>query len=185
MRRISNINIGESIRRGRLIYQESFFDKWSYFFVILYFSMLFAITLYMNYFLFTIDNLDLFFNFIFLPTLSFLGIYIAFRKATEKRLIRISYYLEKEAAQQLVTKYLKSKKYHLVAKTADCMIFSKPTDFMEIISFTQYKTLVVLFDKEVIHFVLLTKGHRLNLPVLISHLIIRRDLKKLFITAEQ
>jgi hypothetical protein len=185
VRNLSNINIKESIRRKRLVFKENFSYIINISFIILYFSLAFAMSIAFNYQWLTSDGLDIFTNLLLLPLISFLCLCIVWRKLSEKRLAQIQTNSKKEDTIRTLVEYARSRKYSLYMRSPQCLIFTMPSSMIDIFSFTQYKSFIILLDEDRILFTILTKGARLDLPVLFTHLIIRNDLKKLLCSGAQ
>ena len=180
VREIRKLNIEDSILKGKLIFKEGYLDKINRLTVYIFFSPLIILPVLMilnqNF-----ENAnDAFLLYTIFPISIFTGLYIFYRNASEKSLIKIETKFSKEDTRKLLLDHAESKGYEIYRKSGDCIILNeKSSDFNE-----SYKRSSIIFIQDYeVSFSVIKDGFRLNLPVLFSHLMLKRDLAKLFKSA--
>lgn len=175
MRKIVKIDIPKSIKQEKLLFEEAWFDKLQSIALYIFFS--FAIILFSSIYGVKSTNS----NEEFYKYLSAFGIilfaYIIYRKATEKKLFVQKSNFEQEKNNQILLQFAKEKSLEIYRQSKECLIFNREKDDLN----TNYKkSMIFLLDENKIYFTIIQDGYRLNLPVLLSHYFLKKDIKKLF-----
>jgi hypothetical protein len=177
MRRITKIDINESVSRHKLIFQEEWLDKFDRFVVYIFFS---GLIIYPALTIFEADfnnPNDKFISLTILPLCILFGLYVVYRKATEKLLFTLTTPFDRQKNKQILLTYADKQQLEVYRKSNDCLILNESLgDFNP----SYKKSMVfILKDNEVL-FTILKDQYKLNLPTLTSHLFLKHDLKKLF-----
>lgn len=177
MRHITKIDIDESVSRNKLIFQEEWLDKFDRFVVYIFFS---GFIIYPALTIFEADfnnPNDKFISLTILPLCILFGLYVVYRKATEKLLSTLPTPYDRKKNKQILLTYADKQQLEVYRKSNDCLILNESLgDFN-----TSYKKSMVfiLKDNQVL-FTILKDQYKLNVPTLTSHLFLKHDLKKLF-----
>ncbi|HRO74978.1 MAG TPA: hypothetical protein PLP27_02385 [Crocinitomicaceae bacterium] len=174
MRQLKQLNIEKSIKQEKLIFKESWFDKFD------------AITVYLVFGWFVILPFLMFFDpyrtqgeigYYLIFIMTFFGIYVIYRKATEKRLINIPNSNDQERNRQLINEYCQSEKFNKYRNATNIIIYTEDADFS--INPKWKTSYIFLFKNNTVLFTVLKERFKLNLPTLTKHLFVKRDLKKI------
>lgn len=173
MERMNNLNIGESLEEGKLVFSESFSNKTGD--IMLYVVLGFFVLLPF-YLLLVQSQLNPVFYLLFF--LAGFSLYIIYRKAVEKRLISMSsrYGLKKNIA--LIRSYCENKGMTTIMSSENCAIFSE-ADFFYLDSEAAILR-VFLFKNNEVYFTIVKDNPRVNLPV-VTRYFLRNDLKQMLI----
>ncbi len=177
MRHITKIDIDESVSRNKLIFQEEWLDKFDRFVVYIFFS---GFIIYPALTIFEADfnnPNDKFISLTILPLCILFGLYVVYRKATEKLLSTLPTPYDRKKNKQILLTYADKQQLEVYRKSNDFLILNESLgDFN-----TSYKKSMVfiLKDNQVL-FTILKDQYKLNVPTLTSHLFLKHDLKKLF-----
>lgn len=176
MRELKQLNIEESITQEKLIFKESWLDKFDTIIIYLFFGWASVIPFIIYFDPHRNQNeTGIFYYVPFLLTL--LGIWVIYRKATEKKLIKVSSKFYEDENRELIKVYFNKEKFEKNRDSKRLIIFNEDADFN---INPNYKTsYIFLFDKNYVLFTVIKERFKLNLPTLIKHLILKRDLKKL------
>jgi len=176
MRRIVKVDIPKSINKGWLIFQEDLFDKFEQFFRYFFFSIIVIIPCGVI-FIGKFNNADKLFSSIFFPPIILVGVYLIYRTATEKKLIKLVTPYDKKITKQKLLDFAQKKEFEIYRNSNDYLIFNELTNNFS----TLYKKSMILIIKDhLILFTILQDNYKLNIPTLVSHLFLKHDLKKLF-----
>lgn len=177
MRHITKIDIDESVSRHKLIFQEEWPEKFDRFLVYLFFSgMIISPALTIFEVDFNNPN-EKFISMTLIPLCILFGLYVIYRKATEKRLYTLTTPFDRQKNRQILLTYADKQQLEIYCKSNDCLIFNESSGN----SNPSYKKLMVFILKEnQVLFTILKDQDKLNLPTLTSHLFLKYDLKKLF-----
>ncbi len=176
MKRISKINIDQSVSRQKLVFEEEWLDKFDRIIVYLFFSGLVVYPILTIMVADFNNKNDKFFSLAILPLVILFGLYVIYRKATEKLLFKINTPFNRQKNRQILLDYADKQQFEIYRKSNDCLIFNESIgDFNP-----RYKKSMVFIVKDnVIFFTILKEQFKLNLPTLTSHLFLKSDLKKL------
>lgn len=179
MRQISNINIDLSITKGKLTFDENWSDKFNRFAVYIFFSTLIYLPIVV-YLKETVANPSdsRLLNSIGILSILF-GLYIFFRNATEKNLIKIETNLSKKEIRLLLLSYAEKQQYEIYRKSDNCLIFNEANLYNS----SYKKTIIFLLQDNKIFLTVLRDNFKLNVPTFTTHLIIKRDISKLMTSA--
>ena len=180
MRNIAKINIEESILRGKLTFDKRLSERLDQ--VIIYYLCAVMIStplLALRDADFDNRN-DLFLYLTLFPFLALIGAYIIYRKATEMSLVKIESPYKRQIKRQMLLDYAEERAYQVYRKSNDCLILNQPADAFESLNTSHMKSLVLIVDDNAVYFTIIRDLYNVNLPVLITHHLVRRDLKKLF-----
>jgi hypothetical protein len=174
MREIRKINVSESIKKRQLIFDESWMDKFNTLAVLILFGQLIYLPLIVvNY-----DNLanteetpTIYWTF---PILILIGLYVIIRGLTEKRLIKVTTMHDKQTIRTALLDYADRNKFEVYRDSANCIILNSP-NYMDLSSST-CKTRIFLFKDGLLLFTVIRDNFKINLPVLFTHLFIKRDI---------
>ncbi|MCG9911296.1 MAG: hypothetical protein MH137_08335 [Flavobacteriales bacterium] len=176
MRRIENINIDQSVKRQKLVFEEDWFDKLDRIFIYLFTSG------FVVYPLLAIKEADFsnindkFISLTIFPMLIVFGIYVIYRKATEKRLMKINTPFDRQKNRQILLDYAKQQQLEIFRSSKECLIFNEPVYHFNSL---HKKSIVIMVLDNVIYFTVLVDRFRFNLPTMIFHHVLKYDLKKL------
>lgn len=180
MRHIKHIDVEESVKFGKLIYQEEFSDKLDrivvYLMSLLGMACPFLIGLEMD----ISNSNDRFVCFYILPLIFLISAYVLYRKATEKHLIKCNTGYEKDRNKKLIRKYIKkfNLKYHHPYENVFLVNDCTHNDQNAIRT-----TVFIIQDLKILYIVLYDRP-RLNLPSMTSHFIVKYDLKSIIKNTE-
>lgn len=177
MRRITKIDIDESVSRQKLILQEEWLDKFDRFVVFIFFG---GIVFYSSLAIFKADfnnPNDKFISLTIFPLCMLLGVYIVYRKATEKLLFKLTTPFDRQKNKQILLNYADKHQLEIYRKSNDCLIFNESLgDFNP----SYKKSMVFILKDNQVLFTILKDQYKLNLPTLTLHWFLKHDLKKLF-----
>lgn len=177
MRRIVKINIEESVSQNKLIFQEEWLDKFDRFVVYVFFS---GFIIYPALTIFEADfnnPNDKFISLTILPLCILFGLYVVYRKATEKLLFTLTTPFDRQKNKQILLNYADKQQLEVYRKSNDCLILNESLgDFNP----SHKKSMVFILKDNQVFFTILKDQFKLNLPTLTSHLYLKHDLKKLF-----
>jgi hypothetical protein len=175
MRSLKNLDIEKSIESSKLVYDESWWDKFD---TATNYFMFFGLMLPTIFGLKDIQpsaNSDFECLFYICPFL--FGVYGLYCKFTEKNLKEIRFTIHREDAKQRVLEYGKKYDYRISKISNNLIFLNEPTSGY---SFGNYeKTIMIFFKDGSILYTLIKESARLNVPVLFSQYIVRIDLKKI------
>lgn len=175
MRALKNLNIEKSIELGKLVYTESWYDRLDAIFVYIFFCWGFILP-FLIYFDPYRNNLKTGSEYSFLFIASFFCAYAIYRKAIEKRLIKIEGKYDAEKHKLIIDEYCKKLGLEKDRSSKNIIIYNKemPYQFN-----TNYETSrIFLLKDQNIYFTML-KSNRLNSPVLFSQIFLKFEIKKL------
>jgi hypothetical protein len=125
VRRITKIDVNESVSRHKLIFQEEWLDKFDRFFVYIFFSGLIfypALTIFEADF----DNPnDKFISLTILPLSILIGLYVVYRKATEKLLFTLATPFDSQKNKKILLAYAEKQQLEIYRKSNDCLILNE------------------------------------------------------------
>lgn len=177
MRRITKIDIDESVSRHKLIFQEEWLDKFDRFVVYISFG---GFIIYPALTIFEADFSnpnDKFISLTLLPLSILFGLYVVYRKATEKLLFVLKTPFDRQKNKQILLYYADNQQLEVYRKSNDCIILNESIgDFNQ----SYKKSMVFILKGNQILFTILKDQYKLNLPTLTSHLFLKHDLEKLF-----
>jgi len=176
VRELKQLNIEESIRQEKLIFKEGWLDKFDT--ITIYFIFSWATIIpFLVYF----DphrnksETGIFYYLTFLMTV--LGIYVIYRKATEKKLIKISSSFNQEENRKLINEYCIKEHFEKHRDSKNIIIYNEDADFN---INPNYKTsYIFILDNNIVLFTILKERFKVNLPTLTKHLMVKSELKKL------
>ena len=176
VRKLKELNIAESIKRERLIYTENWFDKLDRIVIYLFFSWGFVIP-FLVFFNphkdLTKTGIEFYLMFIF----SIFCAYVIFRKATEKNLTEIKSEFDTEKNKELINEYCQKMGYEKYRNSKNIIIYNSENP-LNINS--NYKTSrIFLFESNKIYFTMLKENYKMNIPVLFSQIIMKKEIEKL------
>jgi hypothetical protein len=176
MRDISKLNTDESVTKRRLIFYESWHDKFNRLTVYIIISPLIYLPIIMFFNTNFSNSNETFILYYVCPFSIFLGLYVIYRNATEKRLSKIDTELDKQTARRLLLEYAEKQGYEIYRKSNDCLIFNESSsDF----SSAYKKTRIFFIHDNIVLFGVLRDNFRVNIPTLTTHLFLKRDMTKL------
>ncbi|SHM50047.1 hypothetical protein [Chryseobacterium polytrichastri] len=175
MRILKNLEIEESIASKKLMFEESWWEKFDTFTNYFMFLALIVPSILALGSVKSSANSDL--EYLLCGSGLFFGLYGFYCKFTEKDLKEIKFNIHKEDAKQRILEYGNKNNYR-VSKISNNLIFlNEPTSGYTLGNYE--KTIMIFFKNESILYTLIKESARLNVPVLFSQHIIRIDLKKI------
>lgn len=176
VRNLKNLNINESIKNKKLIYSENWFDKLDQIIIYIFFSWGFVIP-FLVYFdpyrNFNKTGIEYYLLFIF----SIFCGYVIFRKATEKKLTEIKSRFDIEKNKEIIHEYCQKMGFEKYRNSKNIIIYNSVNP-LSINS--NYKTSrIFLIEKNKIYLTMLNENYKMNIPVLFSQIILKREIKKL------
>lgn len=175
MRILKNLEIEESISSKKLIFEESWWDKFDTFTNYFMFLALIVSSILALGSVKSSANGDL--EYLLYGSGLFFGLYGFYCKFTEKDLKEIKFTIHKEDAKQRILEYGKKYDYRISKISNNLIFLNEPTSGYTLGNYE--KTIMIFFRDESILYTLIKEGARLNFPVLFSQHIIRIDLKKI------
>jgi hypothetical protein len=174
MRRLKNLEITESIKYRKLVFDENYLDKLDAFTIYLAFiSIIVNSALLFREITPSKNNSLEYIILIFVISFSVYGLYC---KITEKRLKEIKFNIHKEDAKQRILEYGKKYNYRISKISNNLIFFNEPTDVYN--SGHHEMTTIIFFKDDAILYTLIKEGAKINAPVLLSQHLTRLDLKK-------
>lgn len=174
MRNLKNLNVNQSIKCKKLIYTESWFDKIDAFVVYLFFlwGLVLPFFIFFNpYRDYSETGIEYYLAFIF----SFFCLYVIYRKATEKKLIEIKSSFDLVKNRELINKYCQEKGYEKYRNSDNIIIYNVENPYS---LNSNYKTSrIFLLDNNSIFISMLKTNYKLNIPILFSHFILKKDIE--------
>jgi hypothetical protein len=165
LRSLKNLNIDESVKRKKLIYAESWYDKIDRFVIYFFFSWGFILP-----FLIYFDphrnhdktGIEYYLVFVFIVFCA----YVIFRKVTEKKLTEIKSQFDLEENRKLVNKYCGENGFEKYRNSKNIIVYNSESMFNMNPS---YKTSrIFLLKDQSIYITMIKENYRLNIPVLLS-----------------
>jgi len=176
VRTLKQLDINGSIKQEKLIFKESWLDKFDT--ITVYFVFGWAtIVPFLVYFdpHRNKNETGLFHYLIFLMT--FLSIYVIYRKATENKLIKITSSNTQELNRSLINEYCIKENFRKYRDTKDIIIYNEDADFN--INPNWVTSYIFLLKDNNILFTIIKERYKVNLPTLTKHLVVKNDLRKI------
>lgn len=174
MRRLKNLEITESVKYRRLVFDENYLDKLNTFTIYFFFISLIVISVILFGEITPSKNNSL--EYIILISIISFSVYGLYCKVTEKRLKEIKFSIHKEDAKQRILEYGKKYNYRISKISDNLIFFNEPTDVYN--SGHHEMTTIIFFKDDAILYTLIKEGAKINAPVLLSQHLTRLDLKK-------
>lgn len=169
-------NIDNVIKGGRLKVNNNFLtfiDKLAVYFL---FSLFVLVPVFLYSRIAWTNPNDKFIGIVVFPILIFVGLYSIFRKFRENKLMCITTENSLNNNKESVLKFLERKGYSTQSKSRN-EIYAFREHGLSYNGLWQYQIAVVL-DNNKIYLNLTKHGPKINFPVFLSHLFLRRDLEK-------
>ena len=177
MRKIENINVTESINKQRLIFEEEWSDKLDRVFIYFVFSLCTILPLITIIHADFNNQNDKIFSLLLFILVFPSGLYILYRKATEKNLFKITTPFDKEKNRQLLLDFAEKKDFEIYLKSDDYLIFNESIDDFHA---NCKKSMIFITEDNLVLFTVIQDRDKINLPTLSFHLFLKYNLKKLF-----
>lgn len=176
MRELKKINTDESILKRRLVFDEGWLDKFNRLTVYIVFSPLILLPVVMFFKEKFVSPNDTFILYYIFPISIAVGLYIFYRNATEKQLTKIDTNFDRQTIRKLLLDYADKNQFEIYRKSNDCLIFNESFD-----SWTSAykKTRIFFVQDNLVLFTVIRDNFRLNMPILFTHLFIKKDLRKM------
>ncbi|WP_185289009.1 hypothetical protein [Chryseobacterium lactis] len=176
MRPLKKLKITESIQSKRLVFKESWFDKFDTVTIYLVFLLLAGISMLCLKEIKPSLNNSLEY---FLSTTSLIfSFYVIYSKFTEKHLKKITFDIHKQEAKKRIIEYGKKYNYRITKVSGNLIFLNEPTDLYSF-GKNYEQTTIIFFEDNAILYTLIKEGSRSNFPVLFSQYLTRMDLKKI------
>ena len=177
MRRIIKINIDESVSRHELIFEEEWLDKFDRLVVYIFFS---GLIIYPALTMFEADfnnPNDKFISLTILSLCMLFGLYVVYRKATEKLLFALTTPFDRQKNRKILLDFADKQQLEVYRKSNDCLILNESIgDFNP----SYKKSMIFILKDNLVLFTILKDQYKLNVPTLTSHIFLKYDLKKIF-----
>jgi hypothetical protein len=175
MRILKNLDINKSIKTKRLVFEESWYDKFDTFTV--YFLCLGLIWPSIFYFSRLESFLENKFEYFLLGILLLSGLYLLYCKFSEKKLKEIKFNIHKEEAKKRIIEYGKKYNYRISKISSNLILLNEPTNSFNLNDNEQ--TIWVFFKEDMILYTLIKEGYKTNFPVLFSQHFTKKDFIKI------
>ena len=175
MRKIDKIEFDKSIEKHRLIYKGSLEDRFHTFIILLFCCSFVFISILLNVSA-IIPHSDRLLELMLSTLVIIICCYVIFRRITEKQLIEIKTRFDRQANKKILLDYLALKNFKSEKDMDDYLIFHEEHSSFGNNSYG--KSIIFLFKDNVVYFTILNSGHRIDLPVLISHIYLKHELRK-------
>ena len=176
MANLSYIDIEKSINTKRLVYKRSWIDTLDK----IVFSMLcISLVAYpiLLFFQLDINNPnERALAFTIFPLTILFGLYGLYRKLTETKLLRIETALARHKNKEMLLAFLKYRGYEIFRQNKDVIIAADEEELS--VNKIWTKTITFIICDRAIYFNMVKNYLKLSPPVLLSHLFLKRDLKK-------
>jgi hypothetical protein len=177
MREIKKLNTEQSISKRRLVFDEGWLDKFNRLAVYIVFSPFIFLPVIMSFkenFVSPNDRFIL--SYVFPVSIAF-GLYIFYRNATEKRLIKIKTSMDRQTIRKMLLGYADKNQLEIYRKSNDCLIFNESFDSWTL---AYKKTRIFFVQDNLVLFTVIRDNFNLNMPTLFTHLFLKHDLTKIF-----
>jgi len=176
MRRLQNIQIKESISRGKLIFRETWYEKAQriqvYFisFVLVYLSITSLSSID------TTSQNDLAIGGTFFTLAGLVGLILFYRNVNEKKLMKVHSKFNAAETKEKLLEFAHQEAFQVYRKSGYCLILNETGD-----DFSGYftKSRVIFIRDYVVYFAVIQDNPKLNRPVLTTHLFLKHALRKL------
>lgn len=175
MRSLKKINIPKSIQSKKLIFEESWSDKFDTFFI--YFISLVLIGASILCFKEIQPSLNNDMEYFLLICSLIFSFYVIYCKFTEKQLKEIEFDISKNEAKARIIEYGKKHNYRMPRTSGNLIYLNEIADPYSLQNLEQ--TTVIFLKENAILYTVIKEGSRSNFPVLFSQYSIKMDLKKL------
>lgn len=182
MRLLKNLNIKECFTKRRLVFDESLYDKFETLAVYFYFLPFIILPIQSIFKDKFVNSNETFLLYSIYPISIFIGLYIIYRKATEKYLMKIEANLGRAALIKLINEYANYNQLEVFRKTNECIIIN---EFYSNRNHRNYKIYIFFSKDNLILFTILRNSIKINLPVLFTHFFLKHDLKKMIKNASK
>ncbi len=176
MRNIKDLNIDESIKLEKLIYTENWLDKIDQIILYLFFSWGFILP-FLIYFNphrdFEKTGVEYYLLFVFSVFCGF----VIYRKANEKRLIAIESKFNEEKNKEIINEYCQKMGFEKYRNSNKVIIYNTVNLFGVNSNFKTSR--IFLFENKKVYFTIIKENFRLNIPVLFSQIILKKEIEKL------
>jgi hypothetical protein len=174
MRNLKNLNVIESIKCKKLIYTETWLDKLDKIANYLFFSWCFILPfLVYNDPIGDFETTGIEYYLIFIFSI-FCG-YVIFRKVTEKNLTEIESQFDTEKNKEIINEYCQKMGFEKYGNSKNLIIFNSVNSLNP----NYITTRIFLLQNKSVYLTMIRKSYRLNVPVLFSQLVLKRDLTKM------
>ncbi|WP_460610461.1 hypothetical protein [Hymenobacter terrigena] len=176
MRRLQGINISSSLKANKLVFDVPWTDVLdSIAFYLFFSSPIVFIGILVNNTDFNNSN-DAFLVAIILPLIALLCGYVMYRKATERKLTKITSRFDEAENHQLLLEYAASHSLEVYSNASCLLICNEPLGGWN----DNYKrSYIFILSSHNVYVSALKDTAKLNLPVIISYIFLKRDLRKL------
>ncbi|WP_333852339.1 hypothetical protein [Epilithonimonas sp.] len=176
MRQIKNLDIKESIEKKKLIYKESWLDIFDKITIYIFF-LWGAILPFLVFFDPDRDFSKTGFEYYLLFLGTIFCLYVIYRKATEKKLIKLKSNYTQEKNRKVITEYFEQNSYERYRNALNILIYNEENDFYFNPNYQTSR--IILLDNSDVYITVIKENFKLNVPVLYKHISLREDLKKL------
>lgn len=176
VRSLNKLDIEKSIELKKLVYVESWFDKLDRFVIYIFFSWGFILP-FLIYFDPYRDYSKTGFEYYLIFILSIFCAYVVYRKATEKKLCEINSKYDAEENRKLINQYCEQMGYEKYRNSKNIIIYNTESSFN--INPNYKISRIFLLNNKSVYITMIKENYKLNIPVLFSQLILKKDIEKI------
>ena len=176
MRSLKKLDIEKSIELKKLVYVENWFDKLDRFVIYIFFSWGFVLP-FLIFFDPYRDYSKTGFEYYLIFIFSLFCGYVVYRKATEKKLCEINSKYNADENKKLINEYCEQKGYEKYRNSTSIIIYNTENSFN--INSNYKISRIFILDNKNIYITMIKENYKLNIPVLFSHLILKKDIEKI------
>lgn len=176
VRSLNKLDIEKSIELKKLVYVESWFDKLDRFVIYIFFSWGFILP-FLIYFDPYRDYSKTGFEYYLIFILSIFCAYVVYRKATEKKLCEINSKYDAEENRKLINQYCEQIGYEKYRNSKNIIIYNTESSFN--INPNYKISRIFLLNNKSVYITMIKENYKLNIPVLFSQLILKKDIEKI------
>jgi len=177
MRELRKINVGASVSKKWLTFDEGWSYKFNRLAVLVFFGQfIFLPIMLIAQETFTGPNDEFILHWV-IPTSILIGLYGIFRGLTEKRLIKINTTKDRQTIKKTILEYAEIHQLEVYRKSNDCIILNSPI-YLDL-NTAHKKTRIFFFNDNLLLFTVIRDNFRIDLPVFFTHFFVKRDLTKM------
>lgn len=176
MKILNQLNVEESVRLEKLVYKENWLNKIDTLAVYFIFGcfMVAPLLIYVGETR-NQGHVGIFYYLLFVITI--FGAYVIYRKATEKKLIKIISNFKLPDIKIRVSNYSREENFAEYRAFESVMVYTADADFNISSNFKIYY--IFILKDNLVLFTIIKEQFKLNVPILFTHLKVKKDLTKM------